>query len=495
VDTINNLIMGLGVALQPMNLLYCFIGVFIGTLVGVLPGIGPVGALSLLLPVTFHVPPISAFIMLLGICYGCQYGGSTTSILVNIPGEAASVVTCLDGYAMAKKGRAGPALGMAAFASFYAGTISLFGLVFLAPTLAELGLRIGPPENFALMAFGLSLIIYLSSSSIEKSLMMAAVGLILATVGLDPVTTRPRFTFGIMALRDGVGFAQVVIGLFGLSEVLVTVERLVKQDVLNTQIKSLLPSLQDWKDSFWPMTRASVLSFLMGIIPGINVVIPTFISYTLEKKISKHPEKFGTGVIEGVAAPEAANNAAAGGTMVPLLSLGIPTGAANALVLGALIIHGLIPGPLLIKQSPQVFWGVVASMYIGNVMLLLLNLPLIGLWVRILKIPYDILFSLITLFCLIGAYTINGNITDMFIMIFFGALGYVMRKLDYEAPPLILAMVLGPLMEASLRRSIIISKGDFTIFLQRPIAAVFLALALFILVSPLFVKRRLTENV
>jgi putative tricarboxylic transport membrane protein len=494
VDTVTNLFMGLGVALQPMNLFYCFIGVFIGTLVGVLPGIGPVGALSLLLPVTFHVPPVSAFIMLLGICYGCQYGGSTTSILVNIPGEAASVVTCLDGYAMARKGRAGPALGMAAFASFYAGTISLFGLVFLAPTLAELGLRIGPPENFALMAFGLSLIIYLSASSIEKALMMAAVGLILATVGLDPVTTRPRFTFGIMALRDGVGFAQVVIGLFGLSEVLVTVERLVKQDVLKTQIKSLLPSLQDWKDSFWPMTRASVLSFLMGIIPGMNVVIPTFVSYTLEKKISRHPERFGTGVIEGVAAPEAANNAAAGGTMVPLLSLGIPTGAANALVLGALIIHGLTPGPLLIKQSPQVFWGVVASMYIGNVMLLLLNLPLIGLWVRILRIPYDLLFSLITLFCLVGAYTINGNVTDMAVMIFFGALGYVMRKFDYEAAPLILAMVLGPLMEASLRRSIIISKGDFTIFFQRPIAAAFLALALFTLMSPLFIKRRFTQE-
>jgi putative tricarboxylic transport membrane protein len=494
-DTLTNLGMGFGIALQPINLFYCFVGVFIGTLVGVLPGIGPIGALSLLLPVTFHVPPISAFIMLLGICYGAQYGGSTTSILVNIPGEAASIVTCLDGYAMAKKGRAGPALGMAAFASFYAGTISLFGLVFLAPTLAALGLRIGPPEYFALMTFGITLIVYMSSASIEKALMMGAVGLILAMVGLDPVSARPRFTYGVMAFRDGLGFAQVVIGLFGLSEVLVTVERSLKQEVLNTHIKSLLPSLQDWKDSFLPMTRASVISFFMGIIPGMNVVIPTFVSYTLEKRISKHPEKFGTGVIEGVAAPEAANNAAAGGTLVPLLSLGIPTGATNALVLGALMIYGLQPGPLLIKESPQVFWGVVASMYIGNGMLLLLNLPLIGLWVRILKIPYDILFSLITLFCLIGAYTINGNITDMYIMIFFGALGYVMRKFDYEAPPLILAMVLGPLLEANLRRSIIISRGDFLIFFQRPISAVFLVLSVLILVSPFFMKRRLTENI
>ena len=494
-ESLSNLMMGLATALQPINLFYCFVGVFIGTLVGVLPGIGPIGALSLLLPVTFHVPPLSAFIMLLGICYGSQYGGSTTSILVNIPGEASSLVTCLDGHALAKKGRAGPALGMAAFASFFAGTISLFGLVFLAPTLANLGLRIGPPEYFALMTFGLTLILYLSSSSIEKALMVAAVGLILAMVGLDPISTRPRFTYGILALRDGVGFAQVVIGLFGLSEVLITVERSLKREIFKTQIKGLLPTLQDWKDSFLPMTRSSILSFFMGIIPGMNVVIPTFVSYTLEKRISKHPEKFGTGVIEGVAAPEAANNAAAVGTLVPLLSLGIPTGATNALILGALMIYGLNPGPLLIKESPQVFWGVIASMYIGNGMLLLLNLPLIGIWVKILKIPYNILFSMIILFCLIGSYTINSNITDMYIMIFFGALGYLMRKFEYDAPPLILAMILGPLMETSLRRSIIISKGSFLIFFKRPISAVFLGLALLMLISPFITKKRLTQKI
>jgi len=494
-ESLTNLMMGLGTALQPVNLFYCFIGVFIGTLVGVLPGIGPIGAISLLLPVTFHVPPLSAFIMLLGICYGSQYGGSTTSILVNIPGEASSVVTCLDGYAMARKGRAGPALGMAAFASFFAGTIGLFGLVFLAPTLAEFGLRFGPPEYFALMTFGLTLVLYLTSSSIEKALMMAAVGLILAMVGLDPISTRPRFTYGILALRDGVGFAQVVIGLFGLSEVLVTVERSLKREIFETHIKGLLPTLQDWKDSFLPMTRASILSFFMGIIPGMNVVIPTFVTYALEKRISKHPEKFGTGVIEGVAAPEAANNAAAEGTLVPLLSLGIPTGATNALILGALMIYGLNPGPLLIKESPQVFWGVIASMYIGNGMLLLLNLPLIRIWVKILEIPYNILFSMVILFCLIGSYVISSNITDMYIMIFFGVLGYLMRKFDYDAPPLILAMVLGPLMETSLRRSIIISRGSFLIFFERPISAVFLGLALLMLISPFITKKRLTQNI
>ncbi len=494
-ESIVNLITGLGTALQPINLLYCFVGVFIGTLVGVLPGIGPIGALSLLLPITFHVPPVSGFILLLGICYGSQYGGSTTSILVNIPGEASSVVTCLDGYAMARKGKAGPALGMAAFASFYAGTIGLFGLVFLAPSLAELGLRIGPPEYFSLMTFGLTLVLYLSSSSIEKALMMACVGLILAMVGLDPITTRARFTYGVMALRDGVGFAQVVIGLFGLSEVLTTIEGSLKREVFQTHIKGLLPTLRDWKDSFLPMTRASILGFFMGIIPGISVVIPTFVTYALEKRISRHPERFGTGVIEGVAVPEAANNAAAEGTLVPLLSLGIPTGATNALILGALMIYGLNPGPLLIKDSPHVFWGVIASMYIGNGMLLLLNLPLIGIWVKILKIPYHILFSTIILFCLIGAYTINNNITDMYIMILFGGLGYLMRKFDYAAPPLILALVLGPLMESSLRRSIIISKGSFSIFFERPISALFLGLALLMLISPFIARKRLGPDI
>ena len=493
-ENLSNLMMGIRIALEPMNLLYCFLGVFIGTLIGVLPGIGPIGAISLLLPITFRVPPISAFIMLLGIMYGAQYGGSTTSILVNIPGEASSVITCLDGYAMARKGRAGPALGMAAMASFIAGTLGLFGLVFLAPPLAEFGLRFGPPEYFALMVFGLTLVIYLAKGALAKALMMTAFGLILATIGLDPITSHPRFTYGVIALRDGVGLPQVVIGLFGVSEVLLTVERSFKREIFETEIKGLLPNLQDWKDSLLPIIRSSVLSFFMGIIPGISVVIPTFVCYTLEKKISKHPEKFGTGIIEGVASPEAANNGACSGTMIPLLSLGIPTGASSALVLGALMIYGLNPGPMLLKESPQVFWGVIGSMYIGNAMLLLLNLPLIGLWVRILRVPYSILFSCIILFCLIGSYTINYSLTDMFIMIIFGVLGYLMNKFGYEPAPLILALVLGPMMENALSRSLVIFKGNFLVFLQRPIAAVFLGLSILMLLSPLFGRKRLGKS-
>lgn len=487
--------MGLGTALHPVNLFYCFIGVLIGTLTGVLPGIGPVGAISLLLPVTFHVPPVSAFIMFAGIMYGAQYGGSTTSILVNIPGEASSVITCMDGYAMARKGRAGPALGMAAFASFIAGTGTLFGLVLIAPPLAEFGLRFGPPEYFSLMVCGLTIVVYLARGSIAKALMMMSFGLILAAVGLDPISSHPRFTYGVLALRDGVGLAQVVIGLFGVSEVLITVERSFSRVVFETKIKELLPTLQDWKDSILPVLRASILGFFMGIIPGISVVIPTFVSYSLEKKLSKYPEKFGTGVIEGVAGPEAANNAAASGTLVPLLSLGIPAGASSAIVLGALMIYGLNPGPLLIKESPQVFWGVIGSMYIGNVMLLLLNLPLIGIWVKILKIPYGILFSLIILFCLIGSYTINNSLTDMYIMTIFGVMGYLMKKFDYEATPLILALVLGPMMENALHRSMIISRGGFLVFFQRPISAIFFGMALLILLSSFLSKKKLGEDI
>lgn len=491
----NNLLMGIATAAQPIHLLYCLLGSLIGTLIGVLPGIGPVGAIALLLPVTFHLPPLAAFIMFTGIMYGAQYGGSTTSILVNIPGEASSVMTCLDGYQMARQGRAGPALGMAAFASFIAGTIGLFGLVFLAPTLAEFGLRFGPPEYFALMAFGLTLVIYLARGSLAKALMMTTLGLILASVGLDPVSSAPRFTYGIIDLRDGIGLAQMVIGLFGVSEVLLSVEKSMTRDIFKTRIKGLLPNLRDWKDSFFPTIRSSVLSFLMGIIPGISVVIPTFISYTVEKRISKHPERFGTGAIEGVAAPEAANNGACVGTMIPLLSLGIPTGASSALVLGALMIYGLHPGPLLIKESPDVFWGVIGSMYIGNAMLLLLNLPLIGIWVKILKIPYAYLFSSIILFCLVGSYTINNSVTDMYIMILFGIGGYLMNKFDYEPVPLILALVLGPMMENAFRRSMILSDGSFLIFFTRPISGILLALILFMLVSPIFMRKRLAEDI
>jgi putative tricarboxylic transport membrane protein len=489
-DILHDLLFGFSVATHPMNLLYCFLGVLVGTLVGVLPGVGPPAALSLLLPATFHVPPVSAVILLAGIMYGAMYGGSTTSILVNIPGEAASVITCLDGYQMARKGRAGPALGISAFGSFVAGTGSIFLLVFLAPTLANFALRFGPPEYFSLMVLGLSILVYLARGSIINALIMVCFGLFLGTIGLDQMTGSPRFIYKITTLMDGVGLVQVVIGLFGVSEVFLNVETTFKQEIFETKIKGLLPNWEDWKRSLGPIGRGTVIGFFLGVIPGMSVVIPTFVSYTLEKKLSKYPDKFGTGMIEGVAGPESANNAASCGTLVPMLSLGIPTGAATALLLGALMIHGLRPGPLLIKESPEVFWGVVASLYVGNVMLLVLNLPLIGLWVKILKIPYHLLFPLILIFCIIGSYVTNNNPYDVIIMTIFGLVGYLMKKVDYEAAPLVLALVLGPMMENALRRSLVISEGDFLVFLTRPISAFFLIAGLLILFSPLFLKKK-----
>ncbi len=494
-EILNYLLMGLGTALQPANLLYCFMGAFIGTLIGVLPGIGPPGAIALLLPVTFYVPPVSGVIMLCGIMYGALYGGSTTSILVNIPGEAASVITCLDGYQMSRKGRGGAALGISAFGSFIAGTIGIFGLVFLAPLLGKYCLSFGPPEYFALMTFALTLMVYLAQGSMANGLMMVICGLMLATIGLDPIKGYPRFTYNIIALRDGLGLVQMVIGLFGVSEILLTLERGVKKSILETEIKGILPTLKDWKDSIFPITRASILGFFMGIIPGMSVVVPTFICYTLEKKISKHPEKFGTGVIEGVASPETANNAAGIGGMIPLFSLGIPTGASTALLLGALMIYGVTPGPLFIQNSPQIFWGVVGSMYLGNLMCLLLNLPLIFVWVKVLKIPYHILFTLILLFCLIGSYTVDFSTTDMLIMIIFGLIGYLMKKFDYELAPLVAGFVLGPLVENALRRSLMMSHGSFLIFFRRSISATLLMLALLVIISVFFTKKRLVEDV
>jgi putative tricarboxylic transport membrane protein len=494
-ELFNDLLFGFGVVLQPMNLLYCFFGVLIGTLIGVLPGVGPPAALSLLLPVTFYVPPVSTIILLAGIMYGAMYGGSTTSILVNIPGEAASVVTCLDGYQMARRGRAGPALGIAAFGSFIAGTITIFLLIFLAPTLAGFALRFGPPEYFALMVLGLSIMVYLARGSIVNALIMVCFGLILGTIGLDQMTGVPRFIYKSITLMDGIGLVQVVIGLFGVSEVLLNVEATFKQEIFKTKIKGLLPNREDWRQSIGPIGRGSILGFFLGIIPGMSVVIPTFVSYVVEKKLSKHPEKFGTGVIEGVAGPESANNAASTGTLVPTLSLGIPTGASTALLLGALMIHGIRPGPLLIQESPEVFWGLVASLYAGNVMLLVLNLPLIGLWVKILKIPYHFLFSLILLLCIIGSYITNNNPYDVIIMVSFGLIGYLMKKFNYEAAPLVLALVLGPMMEKAFQRSLMISEGGFGIFFTRPISASFLIMALLILLSPLFLRKKmLREN-
>ncbi|TMJ73315.1 MAG: tripartite tricarboxylate transporter permease [Alphaproteobacteria bacterium] len=484
-DIIAGLGQGFAVALQPINLLYCFIGVFIGTLVGVLPGIGPVSAMSLLLPVTLSGTPEAGIIMMAGIYYGSMYGGSTTSILVNIPGEAASVVTCIDGHEMAKQGRAGPALGMAALASFAAGTFAVLALMLVAPSLARVAIAFGPPEYFSLMLLGLTILSFLSQGSMAKSLLMAAVGLVLGLIGMDQITAQPRLTFDRLELLDGVGLVPIVMGLFGVAEILSNLEQELKRELIRANIGSLWPSLADWAASKWAILRGTVLGFFLGILPGGGAVIASFASYAMEKKMSRTPERFGKGAIEGVAGPEAANNAAAGGAFIPLMTLGIPPNVVMALLLGAFIIHGLQPGPLLMVQKPELFWGIVASMYIGNVMLLVLNMPLIGMWVQVLKVPYSVLFPLILMFCIVGVFASGNAVFDVFVMVVFGVLGYLMRKFGYEPAPLVLAFVLGPMLENNLRKSLILSHGDFTIFVERPISAVCIILAAAALVGPL----------
>jgi putative tricarboxylic transport membrane protein len=482
-DILHNLFLGFQVALLPTNLLFCFVGVVIGTLVGVLPGIGPVGAMALLLPATFAVPLSSSLIMLAGIYYGAMYGGSTTSILVNIPGEAASVITCIDGYQMARQGRAGPALGISAIGSFIGGTFSIIGLMVVAVPLARAALRFGPPEYFALMCAGLIVLTYLTQGSMVKSLMMALVGILLGSVGLDMVVGSPRFTFNVNELTDGVGIIPVVMGLFGVAEVFTNLETVLTREVLQTKITNIWPSMKDYARTKWTIARGSVLGFLLGILPGGGAILASFLSYAMEKKLSKNPESFGKGAIEGVAGPETANNAAAGGSLIPLLTLGIPPNVVMAMLFSAMIIHGVQPGPLLMTSSPDVFWGLVASMYIGNVLLVLLNLPLIGLWVQLLKIPYRILLPLILLFCLIGAYSLNNSTFDVMVMIFFGGVGYLMRKFRYESAPLVLAFIMGPILEQNLRQALLMSHGSFTIFVTRPISAVTLAIAFLLLLS------------
>ena len=493
-NVLNDLLYGFGIVLQPWNLLSCFFGVFVGTLVGVLPGIGPAGAMSMLLPITFGISPVTGIIMLAGIYYGAMYGGSTTSILVNIPGEAASVVTCLDGYQMALKGRAGPALGIAAFGSFIAGTIGLIGLMILSNLLAGVALLFGPAEYFSLMCLGLSLVTYLTQGSVLRGLVMAGLGLFLSLIGQDLITGQARFTFGLTGLIDGVGLVPLVMGLFGISEVLLNLEKLdQKREVLKTRFRNLFPTKRDWQKSTAPIGRGTLIGFFLGILPGGGAVISSFISYAVEKRFSKHPEEFGKGAIEGVAGPESANNAASSSGFIPLFSLGIPANVIMALLLGALMIHGLKPGPLLITEHPEIFWGTVASMYVGNIMLLVLNLPLIGIWVQVLKVPYRMLFPLILLFCFIGAYSISTNLFDLYVMLIFGVLGYVLRKLTYEPAPLVLAFVLGPLLEKNLRQALILSDGSLHVFLTRPLSAASLLISLFLLLSavlPSLQKRR-----
>jgi putative tricarboxylic transport membrane protein len=479
---IHHMQLGFGVCLTPMNLLYCFIGCFVGTLVGVLPGIGPLAALSMLLPITFKIPSVSSIIMLTGIFYGAMYGGSTTSILVNIPGEAASVVTCLDGYQMARQGRAGPALGIAAIGSFIAGTLSTVGLNLFSPVLVALALKIGPPEYFSVMTVSLVVCMYMVGGSMVKALVMIALGVFVSTIGMDVVNGLQRFTFGSINLAQGFDLVPVLMGMFGVSEILITMEEVfVREFISGSKIKNLFPTLRDWMDSIIPIIRGSILGFGIGIIPGGTPTSASFLSYGIEKRLSRHPERFGHGAIEGVAGPESANNSAVAASMVPLLSLGIPGNPVTALLIGALIIHGVQPGPMLMTQHPDIFWGVIASMYIGNVMLLILNLPLVGLWVQFLRLPYKILFPIIFLLCVIGSYAANLNMFDVWVMIGFGILGFLLRKRHYELGPFTLALVLGPILEQSLRQSLIMADMNPMVFVTRPISAGLLTLTLCLL--------------
>ncbi len=489
-DPIAGLALGFQLALTPQNLLFALVGSLIGTAIGVLPGIGPVSGVAILLPVIFstQMDPISGMIMLAAVYYGSQYGGSTTSILINTPGESSSVMTCLDGYAMARKGRAGPALAMAAIASFVAGTVAVVGLMLLAPPLTDFALRFGPAENFALMVLGLTTLTRLTGASLAKGLLMAAFGLALGTVGIDSMSGVPRFTFGNAQLLNGFEFAVVAIGLFALGELFSNAEESLKREVFATKLGHLWPTAADWLAVRFTLLRATVLGFFVGTLPGAGATVASFLAYAVEKRASKHPDKFGQGVIEGVAAPEAANNAATGGAMVPLLTLGIPSSATTAVLLGAINIFGLRPGPLLAIERPDFFWAVVASMYVGNVMLVILNLPLVGLWVSILKIPYGVLLPFIVLFTVVGTYAINNNPFDIWVMLAFGLLGYLMRKFDYPAAPVVLALVLGPQMETNFRRALTLSRGDYTTFITHPIAAVILVAAVFSLAWPLLVR-------
>jgi len=482
-ESFQHLVHGFAIALQPNYLFFCFVGVLAGTLVGVLPAIGPVAAVALLLPTTYHLDPIAAIIMLAGINYGAMYGGSTTSILVNVPGESSSVVTCLDGYPMALQGRAGPALGIAAFGSFIAGTLSIVGLMLFAPALGRAALRFSTAEYFSLMVMSLTLVTYMGRGSMIKSLMMAAWGLILSTVGMDALSGQLRFTYNRLYLQDNIHIIPLVIGLFGLREVFNNFQATFRGELLKIKIKGLFPTLQDWKDSIVPILRCGSFGFFMGILPGISPMVPTFISYGIEKKLSRHPERFGKGAIEGVAGPEACNNATVCGTQVPLFSLGIPTNTMNTMLLAAFMIFGLTPGPQFIKNSPDLFWGLIASMYLGNIMLLVLNLPLIPLWVRVLRVPPVLLNVIILIFCIIGAYSLNQDIYDIYLLIIFGLVGFVSKRLGYEPAPLILAFILGPKIEMSLRQSLIMSEGSFSILVTRPISAFFLAVTLFIVIS------------
>ncbi len=478
---------GFSLALSPVNILWALVGCLVGTLIGVLPGIGPASGIAILFPLTAVLPPTPAIIMMAAIYYGAMYGGSTTAILLNIPGEASSVPTAIDGYELAKQGRAGPALGIAAISSFVAGTLSLVGLTFFAPVLATVALAFGPTEYFALMVIGLSLVISLSGRALVKGLIATALGLLVATVGQDPLTGQTRLTFGSLELIAGVHFISVIIGLFAISEVLLNVEQAAVH-IYKATVKDWLPTRADLRQSWGAMLRSTVVGFFLGLLPGCAPAVTTFVAYDVEKRLSKHPERFGRGAIEGVAAPEGANNATTSGGFVPLFAFGIPTGPALAVLLGGLMIYGLQPGPMLFTQHPQFVWAVIASMYIGNVILLVLNLPLVGLWARIALIPFPILGPLILLFSVIGAYSVRYQLFDVWMAVIFGVIGYFMRKLGFPTAPLVLASVLAQMLEVSLRQALLLSQGSVLVFFTRPIAAVLIGLAIVSIVRGVWVQ-------
>jgi putative tricarboxylic transport membrane protein len=491
--TLLSLAHGFAIAFQPDNLWYAFLGCLVGTLVGVLPGIGPLSGISILLPVTFGLNATQAVIMLAGIYYGSQYGGSTTSILMRIPGEASSVMTCIDGNAMAKKGRAGAALCIAAVGSWVAGTFGVIMLTLVAPPLATIALKFGPPEYTAMLILGLIFLAYMSSSSLVRTLLMACIGLLLGMVGIDNMTGHFRYSFDLAELGDGIGIVPVAVGLFGLGEILSTPSNSVVGEVIAPKFRELLPNRLEWREAFWPIIRGSGLGFIIGIIPGSAHIISSFLSYALERRISKHPEEFGKGAVAGVAGPESANNSASTGAFVPMLALGIPTGPITAVLIGALMVHGVNSGPQLVSEHPDIFWGFVASMYVGNLMLLALNLPLVGLFVTVLRIPYAYLYPLIIMFCIVGVYEVSHSVVDVYIMLMMGALGYALKKFSFDPAPLVLGLVISPIFEQSLRQSLIMSNGDYTIFFVRPIALGLLLLSALMLVLSAYtfmMKRR-----
>ena len=484
-EVLSSLGLGFSVALQPHNLAFCLIGVVLGTLLGVLPGLGPSAGIAILLPVTFGMDPVPAIIMLAGIYYGAMYGGTITSVLINVPGESASVMTCLDGYQLARQGRAGAALGMAAISSFVAGTAGVVALMVLAPWLADFAVSFGPPEYFALMLMGLSTVAGLVSGSPLKALIMGVLGLMLGTVGYDVVTGRLRFTLGVPELADGVHFIIVAIGLFGVGEILASVgDRSHVVHIPRVSLSSVFPTVADWVACRWAILRGTVVGFVVGVLPGAGATVASFLAYALEKKASKHPEKFGAGAIEGVAAPEAANNAASAGALVPLLTLGIPGSGATAVLLGALIMYGVRPGPLLFDARPDVAWGLIASMYVGNLLLVILNIVFIPAFASVLRVPRAVLLPIILALCVVGAYSLNNSLFDVAMMVVFGALGYVANRYGYPAAPLVLALVLGPMMETSFRQSLLISRGDLGIFVTRPLSAAMMAVAVAAIVIP-----------